>query len=1053
MDDLLAEFLTETTESMDVLDLELVKLEQDPNDPELLGNIFRMVHTVKGTCGFLGLPRLEAVAHASENVLGRVREGKLEVTPYGISLVLQSLDQIKVICAEIEQNESEPEGDDAELIGKLNALADGKVDPSGNAVDGGTPDAVPAKAVQAEAAASDEAEPEPSAPAASDGGFPVAAELLAEYEEATGEAASEPAPEPEAEAAAEPIAGDAPGSLFDRLGGQAAVDAVLGMLHDKILADGDLAPLFDGVDMEHFKAQHSTFFAQVFGGEAKYNGPDLATVHAGLAAKGLNDGHFDAVAGYLKACLEELGISAEIVGEVMEIVGSTRDEVLKHVESVVPEAAKAPPAKPAASAADRPAKEKSVATQSIRVNVDVLENLMTMVSELVLTRNQLMQIQRALENVDEFAAPLQTLNHIVSELQEGVMQTRMQPIGNAWSKLPRIIRDLSLELGKKINLKMVGQETELDRQILEMIRDPLTHMVRNSGDHAIETPAERRAAGKSDAGTVTLNAYHEGGHIIIEVKDDGRGLAVDKIKAKILANELASEAELEALSDSQIQQFIFKAGFSTAAKVTSVSGRGVGMDVVRTNIEKIGGTVELLSTEGKGTLFTIKIPLTLAIVSALIVECAGDRFAIPQISVLELVRSSAKSETRIEMVKDAAVLRLRDRLLPLVSLRELLGLEDLSDNGAEDSDAAEGEVADDAFIVVTQVGAQSFGIIVDRVFDTEEIVVKPVAPMLRDIQLFSGNTILGDGSVIMILDPNGIAAQSGEISLSESALEQQDQVIHSAIQEKVTMLIFRAIDDTPKAVPLALVARLEEFDVDAIEGSSGQSVVQYRDQLMPLIMFNSSQTLRESGRQPVLVFADDTRRMGLVVDEIVDIIEIELAINISSDRPGMVGSAIVAGKATDIVDTGYYLTQAFPDWFKNHGDEAFGESGERRLLLVDDSSFFRNMLGPLLQASGYKVTTSASGSEALQLCEAGAEFDLIISDIEMPGMSGFEFAEKVRSGGAWKEVPLMALTSHQAPRDLERGREVGFTDYIGKFDRDALLESVSQSLALSRGAA
>ena len=294
---------------------------------------------------------------------------------------------------------------------------------------------------------------------------------------------------------------------------------------------------------------------------------------------------------------------------------------------------------------------------------------MNLVSELVLTRNALLQMVRG-QTDSEMNIPLQRLSQTTSELQEGVMKTRMQPIGNAWNKLPRIIRDLSLELDKKINLEMLGADTELDRQVLELIKDPLTHMVRNSADHGIETPAERTAAGKQGEGTVTLNAYHEGGHIVIEVNDDGRGINLEKVKEKAIMNGLATDAELEGMSDQQIQQFIMKPGFSTAEAVTNVSGRGVGMDVVRTNIEKIGGTIELKSVEGKGSSFTIKIPLTLAIVSALIVSCAGERFAVPQISVIELVRASENTEHKIEKINGAAVLRLRERLLPLVSLRD-----------------------------------------------------------------------------------------------------------------------------------------------------------------------------------------------------------------------------------------------------------------------------------------------------------------------------------------------------------------------------------------------
>src|ERR1019366_2559626 len=341
-----------------------------------------------------------------------------------------------------------------------------------------------------------------------------------------------------------------------------------------------------------------------------------------------------------------------------------------------------------------------IATKSIRVHVDTLEHLMTMVSELVLTRNQLLEIVRRHED-SEFKTPLQRLSNVTAELQEGVMKTRMQPIGNAWQKFPRIVRDLSNELGKQIDLEMQGAETELDRQVLDLIKDPLTHMVRNSADHGLETPEKRRAAGKPEHGCIRLSAYHEGGFIIIQVADDGRGLDTDRIKAKAIAQGLVSEADIEKLSEEQIHKFIFAPGFSTAAKITNVSGRGVGMDVVRNNIDQIGGTIDVKSVVGVGLSFTIKIPLTLAIVAALIVAAGGNRFAIPQLSVVELVRARSDGEHRIERIKDTAVLRLRAKLLPLARLSQLLG-----------TDPGPGDV-ESGFIVVTQVGSQSFGIVVD----------------------------------------------------------------------------------------------------------------------------------------------------------------------------------------------------------------------------------------------------------------------------------------------------------------------------------------------------
>jgi two-component system chemotaxis sensor kinase CheA len=708
----------------------------------------------------------------------------------------------------------------------------------------------------------------------------------------------------------------------------------------------------------------------------------------------------------------------------------------------------------------------------------VLEHLMTLVSELVLTRNQLLQLARS-QQQDTFTVPLQRLSQITSDLQEGVMKTRMQPIGNAWNKLPRLVRDLSHELGKKIELIMRGAETELDRQVLELIKDPLTHMVRNSGDHGLETPAERRAAGKPETGHITLTAYHEGGHIIIEIGDDGRGLPVDRIRAKVLSQGLASEAEIAGMSDNEIQRFIFRAGFSTAASITAVSGRGVGMDVVKTNIEKIGGAIGLKSTPGAGTVFTIKIPLTLAIVSALIVESAGERFAIPQISVVELVRageaagparktadaqrlhgkaaSGAHAEASpgqttheeaaqaaVERINDTPVLRLRDRLLPLVNLRDLLRL-----------DAAPGEVpAQDTatlraavHIVVTQMGAATLGIIVDRVFDTEEIVVKPVAPILRDITMFSGNTILGDGSVIMILDPNGIARASG-MSGGESRGQNAAPAETASSSDSIAVLLFRAGDAAPKAVPLALVARLEDIPRARIETAGGRLVTQYRGQLMPLESMGSE--MAEGASQPVLVFNDRGRSMGLMVDEIVDVVESPLHMELAAARPGILGTAVIAGHASDVIDTGYWLLQAFGDWFRDGGaggGDAPHAGRQPHILVVDDSDFFRHLLVPVLSAAGYRVSAAGDAGRALALRDAGEQFDAIISDIEMPEMDGLAFARAVRAEPSWAAVPLIALSGRANPADVAAGHAAGFTDYVAKFDRAALLESLRQCFA------
>jgi two-component system chemotaxis sensor kinase CheA len=463
--------------------------------------------------------------------------------------------------------------------------------------------------------------------------------------------------------------------------------------------------------------------------------------------------------------------------------------------------------------------------------------------------------------------------------------------------------------------------------------------------------------------------------------------------------------------------------------VTSVSGRGVGMDVVKTNIDQIGGTIDVKSMPGEGSSFTIKIPLTLAIVSALIVEAGGDRFAIPQLAVIELVRAQSNSEHRIEHIRDAPVLRLRNKLLPLIHLKKLLKMD-----GAEASDAENG------FIVVTQVGNQIFGIVVDTVFHTEEIVVKPMSSKLRHIAMFSGNTILGDGSVIMIIDPNGIAQAVG------TAVTRQDEteVAQGAQAEKtVSLLVFRAGSSQPKAVPLSLVTRLEEIDCKKIELSNGRHLVQYRGQLMPLVRVNDEARVRSEGAQPLLVFSDGGRTMGLVVDEIVDIVDDKLDIEVGSDTPGVIGSAVIKGQATEILDVGHFLPLAFEDWFRRK--EMKSEALTRSLLFVDDSAFFRNMLVPVLKAAGYNVTAVAAGDEALALIKKGGKFDAIVSDIEMPGMNGFELAEAIRADARNAHVPIIALSSLTSPATIERGRQAGFHDFVAKFDRQGLIAALKES--------
>ena len=1007
MDDLLNEFLTETFESIEVVDVELVELEKDPNNKSVLDNIFRLVHTIKGTCGFLGLPRLEAVAHSGENVLGKFRDGEMDVTPEAVTLILNALDRIKEILEGLEQTQEEPAGDDSEIINQLNAMAEGK--------------APVQEEKQEEIIVEDE---RPTVPG----------EVSLDELEAAFLAAPGPDDEDPEETA------EASGKLAS-IGGVDTISVLSHLFHNRILSDASTKELLAGVDLRKSKKSVEAFFIAALETEAC---PEdmIESSFFSFVEKGIAEDQFYNSVKHLEGVLEEVGASTLDAEFVKEIYSQTSSKMIAAAKkNAAPAADKKTPEKADKKAGT--AKEGSIANQSIRVAVDVLDNLMNMVSELVLTRNQLLQISRRAGD-SEFDIPLQRLSQCTTELQEGVMKTRMQPIGNAWSKLPRIIRDLQMELGKKIDLQMLGAETELDRQVLELIKDPLTHMIRNSADHGIEKIEDRLAAGKKETGTIRLNAFHEGGQIIIEISDDGAGLPVEKLKAKALKNNLATEEEIAEMSDQQIQRFIFHAGFSTAAQVTSVSGRGVGMDVVRTNIEKIGGTIELKSTEGKGTTFFIKIPLTLAIVSALIVESGEERFAIPQISVLELVRASNDSMHKIEFINDTPVLRLRDRLLPLMHLNKILGFE------TEEDIVSEQDSVREDFIIITQVGDFTFGIVVDRVFDTEEIVVKPVAPILRDLNVFSGNTILGDGTVIMILDPNGIANEANEAmsDLSDQKAADDDENLVSMVDDKEAILLFRAGGDTKRAVPLSLVSRLEEIDVSKIEVSEGTQMVQYRGKLMPLVMINDDYEIKSEGRQPMLVFTDEDKAMGIIVDEISDIKEDSINVELSSKAIGQLGTAIIDGVATEVIDIAHYFEKTFNDWHMGvESAQVDAKLKRKNILIVDDSTFFLNLLKPLLTTSGYNVTIASTADEALELREQGYNFDLIISDIDMPGMDGFEFAEEVREDGIWQETPLVALSANSSQGRFDRGREAGFNNYVEKLDRDTLIQAIEEQFA------
>jgi two-component system chemotaxis sensor kinase CheA len=744
---LIKDLLIESFEGLDNFDREMLALEKGGGNAETLNNVFRIIHTIKGSSGCIGLNKIESVTHVGESLLSLLRDGKLTFNPAMISALLEYSDALKAMLRSLEQTGQQGDVDYSPLLEKLQRLQAG--------------DAPAAK------------------PAASFGLFED---------------------EPEAPVVAPPVANAVPAPLPASLPVAPAANVT-----EKVVVD------------------------------------------------------------------------------------------------------KEPAARPVTSVSDT----------AIRVDVGQLDKLMNLVGELVLARNQIVQFTGQSKEPTLLNAA-QRINTITTELQESVMKTRMQPIGNVWAKFPRIVHDMALDLGKKVELVMEGKETDLDRTIIEAIKDPLTHVIRNAVDHGIETPAVRVAAGKPEQGTLTLRAYHEGGQVNIEILDNGHGIDSARVKDKAVQRSLITPDQAAVMSDREIFNLIFLPGFSTAEKVTNVSGRGVGMDVVKTNIEKIGGSVDVLSEAGQGTTLKIKIPLTLAIIPALIVTSGGERFAIPQVSLLELVRLEAEQARKgIEMLYGAPIYRLRGQLLPLAYLnRELkLDLPAGDSTNAADHDAA-------VNIVVLQADGRQFGMVVDEINDTEEIVVKPLGKQLKGITCFAGATIMGDGKVALILDVMGLAQHANVIAeVRDRAVTGKTKMVEKA-DERQTLLLFNAGRNKRMAIPLAMVARLEEFPRAQVERSGNQEVVQYRGQILPLIQVadylpNADSAPAPSDPVQVVVYSEAGRSVGLVVGKINDIVQEALTVKRSNNRDGILGSAVVQDKVTDLLDVVGIIRAADPTFYED----------------------------------------------------------------------------------------------------------------------------------------
>ncbi len=860
--EMIREFLIESDENLSRLDLDLVALEKSPLDVDLLGSIFRTIHTIKGACGFLAFSTLEGITHQAESLLSQLRDGKRDLTPEIVSLILETVDATRKVLASIETSGTEGSFEFEDLIHKLRVAA-----------------------------------------------------------EATSEIKTRPALE----------------------------------LH---VADA---------------ANRSEAESQLDSNAALLRQDQQAEEDRRVAERRIRD--------------------------------RRDDETAQHSAAV---------------------------DSNIRVGVELLDKLMDLVGELVLTRNQILQFNTDRED-PALNATSQRLNLITTELQEGVMKTRMQPIGMVWNKLPRVVRDISVGLGKQIQLRMDGAETELDRTIIEAIKDPLMHLVRNCCDHGIESPAARTHAGKSPQGVLTLRAYHEGGQVNIEVGDDGAGINVARVKQKAIEKGLLRPEQVEKLGDREALSLIFEPGFSTAQSVTNISGRGVGMDVVKSHIEKIGGVVDLHSRLGEGTTVKIRIPLTLAIIPGLVIISGGERFVIPQVSLLELIRIEADSGGKhIEYVHGTPVYRRRGSLLPITYLNQVLGLK-----------SADGAAA--LNMVVLQAEDRQFGLVVDGIYDTQEIVVKPLGKQLKGLTLYAGATIMGDGRVALILDVLGIGQRSGVFGELRESARVVDKHKAQSTMEQQRLLLFRSGSFERLAVPLSLVARLEEFSRSDIEHAGGGKVVQYRDRILPLV---SLQAILEPGTPDqglhadpvqVVVFNDGDISVGMVVDQILDVTEEAVTVRQRSGRKGLLGSAVIGNRVTDFLDLHLVLRESKESWSSSADEHTRGKT----VLVADASAFSRGMIRGGLDMAGYSVLEAANLDEVIRKLECHT-IDVVVTALELPPDGSTALVAALRSRPELAKIPILALVESFDQNQAAFAQTAGFQDCQEKFDGLLVLESVTR---------
>ena len=1067
-DDTIQIFIQESLEHLANIENDFLAIEEAGGnlDQELINKVYRTAHSIKGGAGFMGLTNIKNLTHEMENILGKFRNSELAPDPESINILLLASDTLRDLINNINTSNEVDISEHIEALSAISkaALLEEEKTPAFEMIDITFPDGKPGLTVAADEISSSWKEGKYI--------YLLEIDLIQDVH----------------------LKDKTPQGVLDEiqdcgaiLGRRLNVDAV-GTLDQEGLPDQlPLIALFATV----LRANDINMLLEI-------NEQSIYELAEDMSVKPVEQ----------KPLEEPLGSETE------EAVTTAKNDFIEETQE---QSSDLTEYSCQTAAVETQQQKKSVDVESsLRVNISLLDSLMTLAGELVLCRNQLIQsISSNEHHTPEIA--IQRIDLITSELQEAIMLTRMQAIGNVFNKFPRVVRDLARNLGKQVELSLEGKEVELDKTIIEAIGDPLTHLVRNAVDHGIEMPDDRQKAGKDTSGSIFLKAYHEAGQVYVAISDDGKGLDGNKLAAAAVAKGLLTDDQARMMSGKEKINLIFMPGFSTAEKVTDVSGRGVGMDVVKTNLDKLGGVVDIDSELGKGTTIRIKLPLTLAIIPSQIIVTGKERYAIPQVNLEELLRIPAgQVKDKIEIVGDAEVVRLRGDLLPLIHLADIINVErtyfdpdtqelksdrrdsiadrrsnksPLFDEETQDSDQSatrnsqlatkarwsEAEVplkagqhqarspqdrrchaASALNIVVVTTGAMKYGLVVDRLNDSEEIVVKPLGRHLKHCKGYAGATIMGDGRVALILDVGNIARMAGLFSLegtdrAAKIAKETDDVVIKANKDKQSLLVFRSAENEQFAVALNLVARVEKIKKSAIEEVGGKRVMQYRGGSLPLFAIDEVAQVKPLADKEdllVIVFTLADREIGLLAMGPVDATEISAEVDDSTlKQPGILGSVIIGDHTTLLVDV-FGLVQALnPEWFSGHETVATLDSKAPTVLYAEDSDFFRNQVKDFIEDVGYNVIAAEDGMIAWDLLQEHAEkVDLVITDIEMPNLDGYDLTAKIRHDNRFAELPIIAVTSMAGDEEIAKGKTVGINEYQIKLDKENLIGSLHHYL-------